>query len=205
MMNALTQRRDALASMAAGAALLCTTWPSSPWARPSSPPAWNTQAPRVPDVSLLDHQGASVPLRPLLASGPVAVNFFYTGCSSFCPPQTAIFRQLQEMLGKERMPSVTLLSLSIDPLGDSPQAVSRFAQRYEARLGAAARWWMLTGSANRTRDIDEVLRAFDVHAASLAEHPAQTWIGHAGKSRWMRSLGLASADELLQWLRAAAA
>ncbi|MBF5003069.1 SCO family protein [Diaphorobacter caeni] len=202
--NAL-QRRDVLGGVVAGAALACTALPGSPWARPSSPPQWNTQPPRVPDVSLLDHHGTPTQLRPLLASGPVAVNFFYTGCSSFCPPQTAIFRQLQELLDKERLPNVTLLSLSIDPLGDSPQAVSRFAQRYEARLGAAARWWMLTGSATRTRDIDEVLRAFDVHAASLAEHPAQTWIGHAGKSRWLRSLGLASADELLQWLRAAAA
>ncbi|QIL83539.1 SCO family protein [Diaphorobacter sp. HDW4A] len=204
-MKPLPQRRNVLAGMAAGAALSCAAWPGSLWARPSSPPVWNAQAPRVPDVTLLDHQGTSVPLRPLLAQGPVAVNFFYTGCSSFCPPQTAIFRQLQALLDKDLAPNTTLISLSIDPLGDSPQAVSRFADRYEARLGANARWWMLTGTAQRTRDIEEVLRAFDVHATSLAEHPAQTWVGYAGKSRWLRSLGLASADELLQWLRAAAA
>ena len=202
----ISGRRNLLAGAAAGAAVSALCWPRALCARPAAIAQWNAQAPRVPDVTLLDHRGEPVALRPLLARGPVAVNFFYTGCSSFCPPQTAIFRQLQDLLqAQDSAQQTTLISLSIDPLGDSPQAVARFAERYAARIGAEARWWMLTGNAARTRDIEEVLQAFGAHAASLADHPAQIWVGHAGKSRWLRSLGLASANDILQWLRAAAA
>ncbi|MPN05842.1 hypothetical protein SDC9_153096 [bioreactor metagenome] len=198
------QRRQWLTAMAA---LLCHSVPAASASAntPSVQPAWNASAPPVPDVRLLDHRGEPVALRPLLLQGPVAVNFFYTGCTSFCPPQTAIFRQLQALLGQEPAVNATLISLSIDPLGDSPEAVARFAAQYEARLGAQARWWMLTGSARHMQDIQGVLRAFDVHAASLAEHPAQVWIGHAARSRWLHSLGLASAEDMHRWLRAAAA
>lgn len=195
-------RRTFLAAMGALAGSLAGT-PAA--ATRATPATWSSAAPRIPDIALQDHQGNAVDLRALLLQGPVAVNFFYTGCSSFCPPQTAIFRQLQGLLRTDPLARAQLISLSIDPLGDSPRAVAQFAERYDARIGAGTGWWMLTGHAKRARELESVLRAFDVHAASLAEHPAQTWIGNAPASRWMRTTGLASAQELHQWLRSAAA
>lgn len=171
----------------------------------AAPAPWNASWPRVPDVTLLDHRGDPVALKPLLGAGPVAMNFIYTGCSSFCPPQTAIFRQLQTLMEQEPALPATLVSLSIDPLGDSPAALARYAQRFDAHLGTRERWLMLTGGPAGVRAVDEVQRAFGAHAAALEEHPAQVWLGCAPKARALRTLGVARASDLLAWLRAAAA
>lgn len=165
-------------------------------------PAWSAPTPRLPDLALLDHRGESQRLQPLFAAGPVAVNFIYTGCASFCPPQTAIFRQLQGLLNTPPRFSATLLSISIDPLSDTPAALSRYAARFEARLGRLEQWLMLTGSPAQ---IDAVLVGFGLHSSSLADHPAQVWVGHEARGRWTRTLGLASASDLARWMRASAA
>jgi protein SCO1/2 len=165
-------------------------------------PSWSTSVPQLPDVALLDHRGESHRLQPLLAAGPVAVNFFYTGCASFCPPQTAIFRQLQGLLDAPPRLKGMLLSISIDPLSDTPAELARYAARFEVRLGLREQWLMLTGSLAQ---IDAVLAGFGLHAAAMGDHPTQTWVGNVARARWTRTLGLASADELARWMRASAA
>lgn len=168
----------------------------------ASEPMWTARPPRLPDLALLDHRGEPQRLQSLLSTGPVAVNFIYTGCASFCPPQTAIFRQLQGLLDDTPQLAGTLISISIDPLSDTPAALARYAARFEARLGVREHWSMLTGSPSQ---IDAVLAGFGLHATSLADHPAQVWVGHSARSRWTRTLGLASAYDLARWMRAAAA
>jgi protein SCO1/2 len=165
-------------------------------------PTWATVAPRLADTPLLDHQGQPHRLQALLSDGPVAVNFIYTGCVSFCPPQTAVFRQLQALLAQPPALTGMLVSISIDPLSDTPSALARYAARFDARLGVRERWLMLTGSPAQ---IDAVLAGFGLHAAALLEHPSQVWVGMAKHARWTRALGLASAEDLARWMRAAAA
>ncbi len=154
--------------------------------------------PRIPDISLLDQDGRTVRLRDLVADGVVAINFIYTGCASFCPPQTAVFRDLRERLDAEPTIQATLLSISIDPVNDTPSALSAYAERFDVVLGEHSRWLMLTG---RLSDIDRVLIAFGVHRGSLEDHPAQVWLGHSTNRRWRRALGLASAVDLMRWIR----
>jgi protein SCO1/2 len=170
----------------------------------AAPARFDAAAPRLgAGLSLLDDRGQRVELATLLATGAVALNFIYTNCSSFCPPQTAIFRALQEQLLLDQPPlAAQLLSVSIDPLNDSPDALRRYAARFEVQLGAEQRWRMLTGSRAQ---VDALLAAFGLHGGSLLDHPAQVWLGHAARGRWMRVLGLATPEDLWQWLRAAAA
>lgn len=196
----MTDRRAVLRATAAGLAGLLSGSPSQ--ARTPLQSAFSRTPPRVPELALVDQDGRAVRLPGALNGGAVAINFIYTGCASFCPPQTAIFRSLQQRLAATPALPGRLLSLSIDPLNDTPAALARYAQRFEARLGANERWLMLTGGRS---EVDAVLAAFGVHAASLAEHPSQVWVGHYEKRRWLRVLGLAGAEELLQWMREAAA
>lgn len=185
-------RRRFLAASAAAAA--CAA--SQLLAQPS--------APAIPDVSLLDEQGRSVRLRALLADRTVAINFIYTGCSSFCPPQTAVFRATQLRFGELRGSSHAplLLSLSIDPLSDSPQALRQYAARFDAKLGSAHGWMMLTGDVGA---VERTTRAFGASSQRVDDHPVQLWVGCAPKARWFSTTGLASADDVLRMMKAAAA
>jgi protein SCO1 len=168
----------------------------SAWAQPN--------APVVPDVTLLDEQGRSVRLRSLLVDRTVAINFIFTGCSSFCPPQTAVFRAAQERFGELRSVAHAplLLSLSIDPLNDSPKALAQYAARFDAKLGLAHGWMMLTGDA---ASLERTTRAFGASSARVDDHPVQLWVGCAPKARWFSTTGLASTDDVLRLMKAAAA
>lgn len=163
-----------------------------------------SNTPRVPDVSLLDQQGRAVRLSDLVNGRTVAINFIYTGCASFCPPQTAVFRALQSRLGELSQSSAKplLLSLSLDPLNDTPQALVQYASRFDAKLGMSSAWLMLTGEVAA---MEKAVRAFGTSSVRIDDHPAQVWVGCQAKSRWLRTAGLASADDLLRMMKTVAA
>jgi protein SCO1 len=159
---------------------------------------------QVPDVSVQDDQGRMLKLRALIAERTVAINFIYTGCSSFCPPQTAVFKAVQSRLNelREARYAPLLLSLSIDPLNDTPQALAKYAARFDARLGAEQGWLMLTGAPAA---MEQTARAFRASTQRVDDHPTQLWVGCAPKSRWQSVAGLANADDVLRMMKAAAA
>jgi protein SCO1 len=88
----------------------------------------------APEVRLTDHLGRARALRELLAGQVSIVQTMFTGCSSVCPIQGAVFAEVQRRLAKQalRQP-VQLLSLSVDPLGDSPAALMAWLTRLQAQ------------------------------------------------------------------------
>lgn len=194
MKQPLAPRRAALRLLGAlaGGSLLPTARAAD------ATPRWLQPGPAIPDVTLLDDRRRAYRLPALLAGRPVAVGFFYTGCSAVCPPQTATFRALQSVL-KERAVQALLLSVSLDPLADTPQALGDYAARFGARLGLDQGWLMLTGAP---APLARVWAAFDSASGRPEDHPATMWIGCADRRRWMRTAGLASPDRLADWLAA---
>ena len=65
--------------------------------------------PNVPDEQMLDHNGRAVRFVRDLVHGRVFVmNFIFTGCTTVCPPQTALAVRAREMLMNERHPGVAI-------------------------------------------------------------------------------------------------
>lgn len=67
--------------------------------------------------------------------------FFFTTCSGICPIMTKNLKSLQEAY--QAYPDVEFVSISVNPEQDTPQALSTYAQKYEADTD---RWHFLTGS-----------------------------------------------------------
>jgi protein SCO1/2 len=82
------------------------------------------------------------------------------------------------------------VSITIDPLRDTPQRLREYAGRYEAREG----WAWLTGAKP---DVDGVLKGFGAYAARFEDHPAMVMIGDARGGPWTRFFGFPSVDELM--------
>lgn len=94
---------------------------------------------RVPEFSLTERSGRQLTLADLRGKVWVA-NFIYTQCTETCPIQTAQLARIQaEFAGEE---SLRLVSITVDPKGDTPAALSRYAERYGAHPD---RWLFLTG------------------------------------------------------------
>lgn len=96
----------------------------------------------VPDFSLTDQAGNSVSKKDLAGLVWIA-DFIYTGCSAACPMLT---QSLSEA-GKE-LPSVRLVSFTVDPETDTPERLKEYAERFGAKPES---WSFLTGEVEKVR------------------------------------------------------
>lgn len=93
----------------------------------------------VPDFSLIERSGKRLELSDLHGKIWIA-NFIYTTCTDTCPLQSAEMAKLQEHLRQRT--NVRLVSISVDPERDTPQVLSRYADRFKADPSL---WLFLTG------------------------------------------------------------
>ncbi|HWO40567.1 MAG TPA: SCO family protein [Candidatus Eisenbacteria bacterium] len=93
----------------------------------------------VPPFSLTERDGRQVTLADLKGKVWIA-NFIYTNCPDTCPIQSAQLRQIQEGFKSEK--DLKLVSITVDPERDTPEALSKYANRFGAD---PERWLFLTG------------------------------------------------------------
>lgn len=194
-----------------GGALLLTAAPRP--ARPHEPPAPQGEIPAgqpvspdpslgiirpAPDFTLLDLEGRSVRLAEFQGR-VVVLSFIYTSCPGVCPLVTQRMALLQSRLREARLfPSpVSLLSVTVDPEGDSGAGLARYAKGFGADPDG---WRFLRESPERLR---AVLAAYDEWTKRLLggelDHPARVYlIDPQGRIREIYSLSFF--DELQAFL-----
>lgn len=145
----------------------------------------------VPDVVLVNQDGAKVNLRTLLASDKVVVlDFIFGTCTTICPVLSAGYANLQQRLGT-RSADIQLVSISIDPENDTPKVMREYLKRYRARPG----WTFLTG---KREDIDRTMKAFSAYIPNKMSHYPLTLIRTPRAGTWIRVFGLMSTSEFLE-------
>lgn len=191
-------RRCAARAFVIGASLLGLAGPGQ--AAPAQPvvrsAAAETQTLRLnlPDVQVLDQNGKRRSFyRDLVAGRTVAVNFIFTSCTSICSPLSATFKAMQTEVARQAGGDVHFISVSVDPLSDTPEELNKFARKFEAGPG----WTFVTGSR---KSIDAILKAYDVSAGDPNDHSPMIYLGHEPSKRWVRTYGLASPQQLVERL-----
>lgn len=154
------------------------------------------------DLELVGHDGRPKRLRTLLEGNVTLVQTIFTGCSSVCPVQGALFAEIQRrVLAKAPRMPVRLLSVSIDALGDTPQSLARWLGRMEARQPA---WG---AAVPRTDDVAALLAWLDgaPTPATTGDHSQRVYfVDERARLRW-RTGPLPSAHEVERVLRHLAA
>ncbi len=70
-------------------------------------------------------------------------DFVFTNCTTVCLPMTTNMSELQDMMEEEGLNEhVELVSFSVDPDRDTPEALKDYAKSYDADL---KNWTFLTG------------------------------------------------------------
>lgn len=95
---------------------------------------------RVPSFAMTNSHGQPVNGNDLRGKVWVA-DFIYTNCPAECPMMSSKMRTVAEQLKGE--PDVRLVSISVDPARDTPQALTDFARHYGAPTN---QWMFLTGT-----------------------------------------------------------
>ncbi len=148
----------------------------------------------IPDLSVVGVDCRTVGLTSLLQGRATALHLIFTGCSTVCPIQGVIFERVQTLLPEQRALGIQLLSLSIDPLGDTPGALRAWLRRYQARDG-----W--TAVAPRAADLAQVLALFGQGRNAVENHVTQVNIIDRRAQLVFRTQPLPSGDSLADILR----
>jgi protein SCO1 len=103
----------------------------------------------APEFTLTDQNGQRVSLGALRGK-VVVITFIYTTCTDTCPLLTAKMASLQGRLGSEFGPRIQFVSITVDPVRDTPAVLKRYAEDHGAQV---AGWVFLTGTDSEIRAV----------------------------------------------------
>ena len=153
--------------------------------------------PQIPDIPVRDQNGRRLKFyTDLVKDKTVAINFIFTTCTTICPSLTATFRRVQEDLAT-RAPDVQLISISVDPITDTPERLRDFATRFKAGPG----WTFVTGDK---ADIDSLLVGLGAAAANASDHTPTILVSNDVTGYRTRTYGLSSPAALVKVVTEAA-
>jgi protein SCO1/2 len=151
----------------------------------------------IPDVELTDQNGHKLHFYSDLVKGKVvAINTVFTTCDTICPVMGARFASLSRLLAKEDTSRVELISISVDPLVDTPARLKEWSHQF-GHVGT--HWVLLTG---RKDDVDHLLKALEIFTPDKVEHTPVVLIGSGGTTQWSRASALSPPTRLAELMRA---
>jgi protein SCO1 len=143
------------------------------------------------DTILLDQDGRSHRFySDLIAGRVVVINVIFTGCRSSCPIIMGRLAELQDLLGP-RMGQIKFLSISVDPVLDTPRALRAYADT----LQAGPEWYFLTGSKE---SVATVLRRLGDRSSRPEDHSDVIVVGNDASGTWVKLTAIASTEDLAQ-------
>jgi protein SCO1/2 len=147
------------------------------------------------DVELVDVEGEAVRFKSSAVDNRiVVVSFIYTSCTTICPVTSAVVADVQDRLasklGERFGRDVKLISLTVDPVTDTPERLKDYA----ASFGRPAGWLWLTGEKPK---VDRVLTGLGAYAADFTSHSGAVLVGDASSGDWTRFFGIPNPSDIV--------
>lgn len=128
------------------------------------------------DLKLIDQRGNQV--RASLHGRPLLLHFVFTACSSACPVQVRELVAVHRALPDDVRAQVRFVSVTLDPLSDTPKKLAAFAHAHGAERNG---WLFATGPAPEVGKLAERMHVFDERAAAknLEQHRTSLYLFRA--------------------------
>ena len=126
----------------------------------------------------------------------VLINFMFTRCPNQCPLTTANLVEVADRLGDRLGREVRIISLTLDPAGDTPDVLRAYARRYGTKPG----WYFVTG---RPRDLEAIRRRLGDRDTSvdLNSHTGLLVYGDDATGQWAAMPALAQPNAIVRNVR----
>ena len=145
----------------------------------------------IPDVPVLDQHGNKLHFySDLIKDKTVAINFIFTNCTTICPPLAATFARLQKEMGDKVGKDVHLISISVDPVTDTPERLKAWGAKFKAGPG----WTFVTGEK---QEMDKLLNPLGAAVSKREDHTPALIIGNDDKGVTTRNNVLAKINQIL--------
>lgn len=177
-------------------ALLSLAAPAAPPAAPPAAGAFDNPSAHAwfTDVVLQDQSGRSHRLYSDLIRGRVVViSTFFSTCEASCPVTNRNLMEIQRALGERLGKEVLILSITQDPVQDTPAKLAEYSKQFQAREG----WYFLTGAP------DAVATALYKTGQQVPNKEAHLSILAMGNDRtglWKKVNGMSTLPQILSEL-----
>lgn len=145
----------------------------------------------APPFRLTDQDGQPRALEDFRGQN-VLLDFIFTRCPGPCPILTGLHAKVQRELPPDVQGRTRFVSITLDPLRDTPAVMREYAQKRGADL---ANWSFLTGPPD---EVDAVLKSYGVGSARSAdgtiEHVVVTFLIDGNGKIARRYIGLDGHD-----------
>jgi len=163
------------------------------WGQDAKAPA-TTESPAhkyFGDIKLVNQDGKEMSLYSDLMQGKtVVINAMFTTCTGACPVMSGTMAKIQDHLGDRVGKDVRLVSITVDPVNDTPAKLKEYAARFHAKPG----WYFLTGSKE---SVEAALRKLGQWVDDPANHQTLYLIGNDRTGLWKKAFALAKPEEVL--------
>lgn len=133
------------------------------------------------DTLLLTQDGREVRFySDVLKDRVVLLNVVYTHCKDACPLITRKLRDVRAALGEERARQITFVSLTSDPLNDTPETLRAFIRQQGVE---SPNWLFLTGDK---ANVERVLARLGHLSESPEQHSTLLIAGDVAAKRWSK-------------------
>lgn len=142
------------------------------------------------DLELIDHEGRRARFKSdVIGDRVIVLDNIYTTCTTICPVLTAIMGSVHQKLGERAGKEVSLVSLSVDPVTDTPQRLKAYARRHKVA------WNLWTG---QKAAMDQILKGLGIYTPDFTDHPSSILVGDGKTGTWTRYFGFASPDQIVE-------
>jgi protein SCO1/2 len=124
----------------------------------------------------------------------VLIYLFFTNCESTCPMINQKLANVQDLLGDRLGTDITLISITTDPVHDTPPVVKEYSEHFGPRPG----WLFLSGEA---QNVEQIVRKLGHTSPDPKTHITFLMVGNVAKAKWTKLRPTASEAEIAEMLR----
>jgi protein SCO1 len=144
---------------------------------------------KVPDIEVVNQEGQRLRLNSdVIKNRTAVISSFFTTCTSFCPLTQQNLGRLAKVLGKRMGRDVVFISISIDPVNDTPARMKEWSEKFHTGPG-----WTLAGGSKG--DIETLLKSLGLYVELAGRHQSAVIIGNTS-SGWTRASIWAEPEKL---------
>ena len=123
----------------------------------------------------------------------VFINPFFAECPGSCPIMHTMMKEVQAHLGDKLGTSVSMLSITVDPVNDTPDKLKDYAAIYGAKPG----WHFLSGSV---KNVNTIMRKLGKYVGEREQHDTVILIGNMNTKLWKKANGLGNVADIIDVL-----
>ena len=133
------------------------------------------------NLEVIDQDGRKLEFYDDILKGKIVViNFIFTNCQGACPLMTRHLTLVRDLLGPDAGGEIHFVSISIDPVRDTPAAMKEFAENHDADQDY---WRFITGNP---ANLEAIVKRLGQYTDDVEAHSTLMLAANVRTAHWIK-------------------